>query len=126
MTDQQIIDNNKLIAEFMSNNTIELLIPFEYELDEELPTSGKICTADTAEEEVRLEINEGIVAAANVMLKFPNYNTDWNWLMPVVEKMNKIVDATNYGHNIGIRYAQIKPIYKSVVEFIKWYNKEVK
>ncbi len=88
--DQQIIDNNKLIADFMGYR------------------------------------HKGKPMAFMAINYKKLYHKDWNWLMPVVEKMNKISDATNYGHNIGIRYAQIKPVYKSVVEFIKWYNKEVK
>ena len=108
MTDQQIIDNNKLIAEFMEAK------PNLYTLNKD------------GSRNYFYEIHVGNIYEKAIKPKGMLFHTDWNWLMPVVEKMNKIVDATNYGHNIGIRYAQIKPIYKSVVEFIKWYNKEVK
>lgn len=54
-----------------------------------------------------------------------NYETSWDWLMPVVAKCEhinsdrireEIGDRNMYGANIGI-------VHEAVVEFIKWYNK---
>ena len=56
MTDQQIIDNNKLIAEFMGYR------------------------------------HKGKPMAFMAINYKKLYHKDWNWLMPVVEKMNKIMD----------------------------------
>ena len=56
----------------------------------------------------------------------PKYDTSWDWLMPVVEKITPM--ATHIGQqawfDIGAHLvrADIKVVYKAVVEFIKWYN----
>jgi len=78
-----------------------------------------------------------------------NYNTyhsSWNWLMPVVEKINTI---DSYAYNFVIRACnvridipregnlivletettvdnQIKAVYEAVVKFIEWYNEKNK
>ncbi len=97
--DQQIRDNNKLIAEFMGLTQYR----------------GK-WQRDTLATVTTLAKND----------KGLKYNTDWNWLIPVVDKINRIVDKNNYGYGIGIRYNQIKPAHKTVVKFIEWYNKKGK
>lgn len=70
------------------------------------------------------------------------YDTSWDWLMPVVEKIEKygciveIFMALTYGCRITTVHGPIMSfindnngglpgitgVYKSVVEFIKWYN----
>jgi hypothetical protein len=72
------------------------------------------------------------------------YESDWNMLMPVVDKINKL------GYTVTINFqsirgncdtsifsdkmtdqifneekASIEATYKSAVEFIKWYNEEI-
>lgn len=64
------------------------------------------------------------------------FDTSWDWLMPVVEKINSLNGvsytiegkcAMEIGRN-GCRIAfytsdsMIETVYKAVVEFIKWYN----
>ena len=70
------------------------------------------------------------------------YHNSWEWLMPVVEKINTLDD---YGYSVIIHqhYTEvyknepkpvviistsgddcIKGVYNAVVEFIKWYNKK--
>jgi len=72
----------------------------------------------------------------------PEYATSWDWLMPVVEKINReylsILDATTdvNSHNTVMILIQrvrscsitagIDTVYKIVVEFIKWYNSQPK
>lgn len=72
------------------------------------------------------------------------YHTSWDWLMPVVEKIENILLSTDnsfnvtigcgiyctiqdaYGELIDINTCEptkIEATYKAVVEFIKWYNK---
>ena len=54
------------------------------------------------------------------------YHTSWDWLIPVVERIN------NTGKAGGILYALFNALgnadlensYKEVVGFIKWYNKK--
>lgn len=76
-----------------------------------------------------------------------DYNTSWDWLMPVVEKIERLehinregrynVNSINFEENYtcivtdkgdSIIQAEgetnIKATYKAVVEFIKWYNEQ--
>lgn len=57
------------------------------------------------------------------------YDTDWNWLMPVVEECFKrydMVEDNLSNHqfilNDALLETNIGSLYKAVVEFIKWYN----
>ena len=65
-----------------------------------------------------------------------NYNTDWNRLMEVVEKIESIgftfetkknwARITRKGENIILRWEEdktkIEAVYNACIEFIKWYN----
>ncbi len=106
MTDQQIIDNNILVAEFMKKWDMQFEISIE-----------------------KLQ-----------------YHKDWNWLMPVVEKIGNIsispaqiitVEITNgytlirgrgihIYYNASIEKSMLAATYKAIVEFIRMYNKEGK
>lgn len=57
------------------------------------------------------------------------YHSSWDWLMPVVRKINEsgypmcgTLLAQKVYQSCGI--AQVELVYKSVVEFIKWYNEQ--
>ena len=53
------------------------------------------------------------------------YHTSWDWLMPVVEKMNQteLWEEYNIGNlSILLVSSDIKATYKAVIEFIKEYN----
>ena len=55
-----------------------------------------------------------------------NYDTSWEWLMPVVQK---IKDTPTYGSTDGIDFVLTcdltkENLYESVVEFIKYHNEE--
>jgi hypothetical protein len=64
------------------------------------------------------------------------YHTDWNWLMPVIRKIeelgNDVLITTNYiqiAFDEGDQFIviddlniKINSVYKAVIEFIKWYN----
>lgn len=66
------------------------------------------------------------------------YHTDWNWLMPVVEKIEALQDGeytfeiegcnatihnTDYSHNSHVAHDnKLDAVYSAVTEFIKWYN----
>jgi len=68
------------------------------------------------------------------------YNTSWDWLMPVVEKIESLMweveiratrctieqypDSSKYFY--GANGDKIKSTYHAVVEFIKWYNSNPK
>jgi hypothetical protein len=58
-----------------------------------------------------------------------NYNSDWNWLMEVVEKCFK-TDG-DYSLHKEIEDAlifnsenRIQDVYNACVEFVKWYNEQ--
>lgn len=56
-----------------------------------------------------------------------NYDTSWDWLMPVVQEIKDIPTYT-YGSTDGVDFSltndlTIESLYESVVEFIKEYNK---
>jgi hypothetical protein len=72
-------------------------------------------------------------------LVYLSFNTDWNWLMEVVEKIenqNYSVDINKQEENdyqcnivknqeiLFSRYSNIKIqcVYESCIDFIKWYN----
>jgi hypothetical protein len=115
-----IIENNKLIAEFMG-----LVEPYE------LPQHGTIRPNG--------DFKTGFTSA---QLK---YHTSWEWLMPVVEKIectttdnddnsdtffNVMIEVFECNINGGDSVCICKSgntkreaTYKAVVEFIKWYNK---
>lgn len=55
----------------------------------------------------------------------PNYHTSWDWLMPVVGKIEKYL-WDNQG-NVGyfdecLQSNDIEVRHQAVIEFIKWYN----
>lgn len=70
------------------------------------------------------------------------YNSDWNWLMEVVDKIEGmeywtelIGEENNYHFNIGKtgRFfadfdnegeTKIKAVYSGVIQFIEWYNNQ--
>ncbi len=85
-----MITENKLIAEFMG-----------YEL--KLLKYNKCYSP---------KYNDGTIAP----IKF---NSDWNWLMPVVEQIE------NLGFEFTITDTSIETTYKAVVQFIKEYNNQL-
>jgi hypothetical protein len=106
--ENELRENNKLIAEFMG------LVKSSYR---------NMYWTEKAKE----GFGEGELA--NLL-----YHTSWDWLMPVVEKISQMEDD-NFDMQIYARYEYVtklpitvsrEVIYKAVVEFIKWYseNKE--
>ena len=104
---ENITENNKLIAEFMG-------------LSEIAKTNG-IVFKDNNTDEIHLI----------------KYNSDWNWLMPVIKEIGDKTDfelVMGYGYcywnNEGEQplgdfeggYSDIIYIYSAVASFIKWYN----
>lgn len=60
-----------------------------------------------------------------------NFNTDWNWLMPVIDKIYNLDQHDEEGNNVGdITHAlvdiDIEETCKAVIKFIEWYNKQTK
>jgi len=120
-----LIKNNKLIADFIGASKTSNC------KDNEMFIPGQtICRIDT------IELGKGHI------LKF---HKSWDWLMPVVEKIESEFCSSNIhyysagmmkqayvveflGYNIDYDNSQydkskIKAVYKAVIKFIKWYNK---
>jgi hypothetical protein len=105
------LENNKLIAEFMG---------FELQTNPKERWFGQYFTIPNEAWSNRIELL--------------HFDTDWNWLMQVVEKIE------NLGYDVVIKYnictitngenefqnevgQKIYATHQTVIEFIKWYNK---
>jgi hypothetical protein len=96
------LENNRLIAEFMNYN-LEIVNNEVYFTHDDMLES-------LSDEEL-------------------HYDTDWNWLMEVVEKIS---DILHYSLNATLDFLSEKQesdglytkeeVYNACVEFIKWYN----
>ena len=113
MTQEQINDNNKLIAEFMMGEKVVdgLNIPLMAYLDSK---------GDYHHEEDL------------------HYHSSWDWLMPVVEKIESdgrtyqcvqqlhtvyFYDVKTKGTiSFSCKETKLESTYEAVVKFIKWYN----
>jgi hypothetical protein len=96
-----LIENNKLIAEFMG---VQLFFgePYNKDIEQwEVFFDTLYETKDLA------------------------YHTDWNWLIKVVVKILDIsleLDTMELYYNITDSIPNIKETHKKVIEFINWYN----
>ena len=123
MENLNVIEGNKLIAEFMGG---------KYDKD----TTFKIQS-----DEIWLPIH-GIVNCATIESgkgRIIQYHTSWDWLMPVVEKIENFNDGctlciiederchintqTNFEVD-SVGYTKIEAVYNAIIEFIKWYNQQ--
>lgn len=116
-----IIENNKLIAEFMGFIADK---SFEVKLVDGINTSYYYYKDD-------------VMCLPETM----RYNSSWNWLMEVVEKIeslgNDILITSNYiqiTYDKGEKFITIElegnikifAVYNACIEFIKWYNEQNK
>ena len=105
--------DNELIAEFHDGTTFD---------------EGGLCT----DLEKKYSWRPGVYDPLRV--EHLNYHASWDWLMPVVDKIERIKNSDDYevdifGNccDIGGRFeaigkTKIEATYKAVIEFIKWYN----
>lgn len=108
MTQEEIIEGNKLIAEFMyPHNTYST-----YYIEEHSYLEFKYGNYDYHD---TFSVDE---------LK---YHSDWSWLMGVISEMNNIEEWNKYeigDLSIALVSADIRYAFELVVEFIKEYNKQ--
>ena len=101
---QNIIENNKIIAEFLGYiNTTPSDKVFSIYENNANPFLGK-----TLLEPMSMKCN-----------------SDWNWLMKVVEKILNVsleLDSMEMYYNITDSIPHITKTYEKCIEFIKWYN----
>lgn len=134
MNEQEIIEGNKLIAEF-----VDLEVLANPHLGGVRPKSSNSTPVDLLKI-IYCEIGYGQESV------YPQFNSSWDWIMPVVAKIQKlyetkrefggIIEITTTHIRISIKsfyYCvdktsdnwtpfDIKTLFKVVVEFIKWYN----
>lgn len=111
---EEIIKNNKIIAEFMGglyncrNYDKDDKHVILYQSEMWLPVHG-ICRHDT--------INTG---SGNIL----EYHKSWDWLMPVVSKIRNISKPTIEESlvMIALMNVEIESLYKEVVECIESYK----
>ena len=72
----------------------------------------------------------------NSRIEILHFDTDWNWLMEVVEKVESLGVIVEIRENVcyispfpnnyicELKDTKLQATYKAVVEFIKWYNKQ--
>ena len=98
-------ENNRLIAEFMGATPIMLGASKEYEM------YGIIECIEDGEDEKHFFIDDEML-----------FNTSWDWLMPVVERIEQVFQGVAYAEVHLSLYSTIDEVYQAVVEFIKEYN----
>ena len=124
---KNIIENNKLIAEFMGV------------FDKILSTGNIHSWSDAPFYYTTEDTREKVIKNIS---KYSKYSKDWNWLMQVVEKIENLskegetymfsitkfsARVTYKGSRIvdlPIDNTKIEAVYNACVEFIKWYNEK--
>lgn len=107
MNNKEILEGNKLIAEFMGG---------KYDKDTTFPIHS---------DDIWLPIY-GIVNYKTINNgKIIEYHQSWDWLMPVVEKC--LIGEAENGYDYtklydALCHINFSEIYAQVVEFINWYN----
>lgn len=122
MKQEQVLEGNKLIAEFMG------LVPNRWD-------GGKTYAIG------EVQIIEGNEYAEDWAI--PKYDSSCDWLMPVVNKIcqthvndfSLTIKPFFYSVQISNRYkkfngqslnSEIEAIYQAVIRFIKWHNRHMK
>lgn len=111
MTEQEILDGNKLIAEFMGAKPCK-----------QHPNTQLFLT---------IKNNKNSSLQYWHLLK---YHKSWDWLIPVIDKIYSSdyyldyclsnLGQFNYGIHINTKF--ISSTFESVVKYLKWYNKNIK
>jgi hypothetical protein len=108
---KEIIEGNKLIAEFMKEEDISAIFQTEPFVTEVRVSYKMIDDLEKQGAEVKLY-----------------YDDNWNKLMPVIGKINKIDVAGSQARLLKIyqlsHFSPLKELWEAVIEFIKWYNQQ--
>jgi len=119
MTQEEILEGNKLIAEFMGGQSKEKCSPWirGYISEEEI---------NFQEEDYPENPHDGSCWKFSEL----KYHSSWDWLIPCINKIYqsneyyKWKDASGQFENeVFINTKFIEVTWSAVVEFIKWYNK---
>lgn len=129
---ENIIENNKIIAEFLDWEFDDLSETFE------TPFLKLVEPQAFGDEQFSCKLQDFEL----------DFHTDWNWLMSVVEKIENLQDENNCAiYNVQIEQSfteiidnhtsetiiynidadsKIEAVYNTVIEFIKWYTEQNK
>lgn len=119
---EEIIEGNKLIAEFVG-------VPAWKSYWNKEDNSDWYDTQKLKNASIK-GVNTGSGST-----KYLYFDSSWDWLMPVVEKIHTMEEYTEEYAAEQVIYAPIlqaiplygiKGVWDEVVEFIKWYNKQKK
>ena len=106
-----IIENNKLIAEFLNWEFDDLSETFE------TPFLKLVEPQAFGDEQFSCKLQDFEL----------EFHSDWSWLMQVVEKILNVsleIDSMEMYYNITDSIPYIAKTYGECVEFIKWYNEK--
>ena len=128
---ENIIENNKMIAEFLDWEFDDLSETFE------TPFLKLVDPQAFGDEQFSCKLQDFEL----------DFHTDYNWLIKVVEKIENLQDENNCAiYNVRIEQcfveiiinhisetivevdsnSKIQAVYQACVEFIKWYNEQNK
>jgi len=99
MTQEEITEGNKLIAEFMG---------YGYRSDSNYFGNYFYCKPQS-----------NVVAFSEKKCK---YHNDWNWLMTVCQKINVIYYSNREDMFLGLMHCDIEETFNGVVKFLKFWN----
>ena len=107
-----IIENNKIIAEFMGLSKTTMF----YNLK-----TGNYVKKENDDCDIQVEI---VYLKNKKPITNFYYHSDWNWLMEVVEKVLQVGDNTDQWDNVlnELQSVNIDNVYEAVIEFIKSQN----
>ena len=127
MKNNEIINGNKLIAEFMGRK----FIPYK----DNKSVNREFATYSECEDYINENKLKRYLPELGWGMGFGKYDTSWDELMPVVDKihflrMKDVYRRSNVsvkGDKIFTLYisAQIESVWLAVVNFIEWYNANV-
>lgn len=146
-------ENNKIIAEFMGLKKVKC-VRNENGKYYDYRANKKFSCIKEQEIQIESENGWGLVEQDFLFLEDLKFNSDWNWLMEVIEKIESLeylnknstsegfdsfgieinknrCDITQYGdftHHLlqGNGKTRIESTYNACLEFIKWYNEQNK
>ena len=106
MTEQEILEGNRLIAEFMG-----------------VKITG-----------TKYGCNHPLVTCAYPNYSNLKYHSSWDWLIPVIDKIYSsdyyldycLSNLGQFNDDIHINTKFISSTFESVIEYLKWYNKNIK
>lgn len=128
MTQKEILEFNKLCAEFLG------LIPLSKPYDGAFRTNHEVDIPNSLLELIHSEME------CESWYVYPKFHSDWNWIMEVVEAIEKLDRGDEHGKFRLIRYGSSvnwnnlppsidskspkEAVVQAINQFLIWYNKK--